>query len=34
MARKQIESRIKKGGVRADCHMIAEDAPRIFASSL
>jgi len=34
MARKQIESRIKKGGVRADCHMIAQDAPRIFASSL
>lgn len=34
MARKQIESHLKKGGVRADCHMIAEDAPRIFASSL
>lgn len=34
IARKQIESHLKKSGVRADCHMIAEDAPRIFASSL
>jgi hypothetical protein len=34
LARRQIESRIKKGGVRADCHLINEDSPRIVASSL
>ncbi len=34
MARRQIETHVKKGGVRADCHIIMEDAPRIIASSL
>ncbi len=34
LAGRQIESRIKKGGLRADCHLILEDAPRIIASSL
>jgi len=34
IAGKQIESRIRKNGVRADCHLIMEDAPRILASTL
>jgi hypothetical protein len=34
LAGRQIESRIKKGVVRADCHLVMEDAPRIIASSL
>ncbi|HTZ17617.1 MAG TPA: hypothetical protein VMB78_04180 [Dissulfurispiraceae bacterium] len=34
IACRQIESRIRMGGVRADCHLILEDAPRIVASSL
>jgi hypothetical protein len=34
LARRQIESRVKKSGVRADCHLIMEDSPKIIASSL
>ncbi|HMK55554.1 MAG TPA: hypothetical protein VK448_02825 [Dissulfurispiraceae bacterium] len=34
MARRQIETRIQKSPVRADCHIITEDSPHIVASSL
>ncbi len=34
MARKQVESRVRKSPVRVDCHIITEDSPRVVASSL
>jgi hypothetical protein len=34
MARRQVESHVKKSPVRVDCHMITEDAPHVVASSL
>lgn len=33
-AKKQTESRIKNHSIRVDCHLVAEDAKRIVASSL
>ncbi len=34
MARRRIESHVKKSPVRVDCHMITEDSPNVVASSL
>lgn len=34
IARKQIESRVKKSPVRVDCHIITADSPQVVASSL
>jgi hypothetical protein len=34
MARKQIEARVRKSPVRADCHIIMKDSPHVVASSL
>ena len=33
-ARKQIEARVKKSPVRADCHIVMKDSPHVVASSL
>lgn len=34
MARKEIESHVKRSPLRVDCHMITEDSPHVLVSSL